>query len=122
MFNGRTSSTPFPARPSQVAALTVTEFMSAPHLDGTVSIDEVCRLFLNDANRALVWLIRFHALRTWRERTDMAAWLRSDPAHAQHICQVAAGFELNEAWEFDPEPFRLAVCNAGQIPRQRMSG
>ena len=108
------SNTPFPARPSHVVALTVPEFMSGPELDGTASIDGVCRMFLNDANRALVWFIRFHALTAWRERADMAAWLRADPARARQICEVAAGFELNDAWEFDVEPFRLAVCNAGQ--------
>ena len=108
------SSTPFPARPSHVVALTVPEFVSGPQLDGTASIDEVCRMFLNDTNRALVWFIRVHALAAWRERSDMAAWLRGDPARARHICEVAAGFELNDAWEFDAETFRLAVCNAGQ--------
>jgi len=107
------SSTPFPARPSHVVALTVSEF-AGPHLDGTASIDDVCRMFLNDANRALVWFLRCHALTVWRERADMAAWLRADPVRGRHICEVAAGFALNDAWEFDAEPFRRAVCNAGQ--------
>ena len=107
-------STPFPARPSHVVALTVPEFTCGPHLDGTASIDDVCRLFLNDANRALVWFIRYHALTVWRERADMAAWLRGDPAHVRHISEVAAGFALNDAWEFEAEPFRRAVCNVGQ--------
>jgi hypothetical protein len=83
-------------------------------MEGTTSIDDVCRLFLNDANRALVWFIRYHALMAWRERTDMADWLQADPARAKHICEVAAGFELNDTWEFDAEPFRRAVCNARQ--------
>ena len=108
------SSTPFPAQPSHVVALSVSEFICGPQLDETVSIDEVCRLFLDDANRALVWFIRFQALTTWRERADMAAWLRAEPAHAGHMCEVAASFELNDAWEFDAEPFRSAVCNAAQ--------
>ena len=110
------SNTPFPARPSRVVALTVSEFMSGPPLDGTASIDDVCRMFLNDANRALVWFIRFHALTAWREQPDIAAWLNADPARARHISEIAAGFALNDAWEFDAEPFRLAVCNAGQTP------
>ena len=74
-----------------------------------MSIDEVCRLFLDDANRALVWCIRFHALTAWRERADMAEWLRAAPGHERDMCEVAASFELNDAWEFDAEPFRSAV-------------
>lgn len=48
-------------------------------MKGTASIEDVCRLFLNDANRPLVRFIRYHALMAWRERTDMADWLQADP-------------------------------------------
>jgi hypothetical protein len=102
-------STPFPARPGHVAPLTIAEFACGPHLEGTLSIDEVCRLFLDDANRALVWCIRFRALTAWRERADMAEWLRATPGREQQVCEVAASFELNDAWEFDAESFRSAV-------------
>ena len=102
-------ATPFPARPSDVAALTVPEFTSQLDLSRAASIDSVCRRFVEDANRALVWFIRFSALTAWRERTDMAAWLDAEPTHARHACEVAASFELNDNWEFDAEPFRSAV-------------
>jgi len=101
--------TPFPTSPSDVVALTVPEFMYELDLNATVSIDAVCHHFLDDANRALVWFIRFHALAAWRERTDMAPWLRSEPSYAQHACELAASFELNANWEFDAERFRSAV-------------
>ena len=69
----------------------------------------MCRRFLEDANRALVWCIRFRALTAWCERTDIAEWLRSDASHARRACEVAASFDLNSDWEFDAEPFRSAV-------------
>lgn len=102
-------TTPFPANPSDVAALTVPEFTYALELTASVSIDAVCRRFVDDANRALVWLIRFRALTAWCERTDTAPWLRAEPSHAQHACELAASFDLNEDWEFDADEFRSAV-------------
>ena len=78
-------------------------------MNQSVSIDAVCQLFLDDTNRALVWLIRFRALTAWREGTDMAAWLHAEPTHAQHVCKVAASFRLNDDWEFDAQLFRSAV-------------
>jgi hypothetical protein len=94
-----------------VAPLTVAEFACGLHLDESVSIDAVCRFFLHDANRALVWLIRFRALRTWRKRTEMAAWLQAQPALTRHASEVAASFELNDQWEFDAELFRSAIVS-----------
>ena len=82
-------------------------------LNATVSFDRVCRRFLDDANRALVWFIRFRALSAWRERGDMATWLEASPARAAHACEIAASFELNQEWEFDAEPFRSAVESLG---------
>jgi hypothetical protein len=89
-------------------ALTVPEFTCELDLSGSVSLDAVCRRFV-DTNRALVWLIRFRALTAWCERPDVGIWLQSDPSHAQHACQLAASFELNDDWEFDAELFRSAV-------------
>ena len=102
-------TTPFPASPCDVAALTVPEFTCELDLSRCESLDDVCRRFLDDANRALVWLIRFRALTTWCERTEVAVWLRSDPSHTRHACAVAASFELNDDWTFDTERFRSAV-------------
>ena len=92
-----------------MAALTVSEFTSELDMYTTVSFDQVCRRFLHDANRALVWFIRFHALTAWRERGDVATWLTASPSRAECACEVAASFELNHEWEFDAEAFRSAV-------------
>ena len=101
--------TPFPTNPSDVVALTVPEFTCELDLRGSVSLDAVCRRFVDDSNRALVWLIRFRALTAWCERTDVGVWLQSEPSHADHACQLAASFELNDDWEFDADRFRSAV-------------
>jgi hypothetical protein len=111
--------TPFPATPSDVVALTVPEFTRELDLSRPVSLDSVCQRFLDDANRALVWFIRFHALTAWRERTDMGSWLQSEPSHAQHACQLAASFTLNDDWEFDAERFRSAVESFARSRRGR---
>ena len=106
------SSTVFPALPGDVAVLTAGEFAFDLERDNAASLDEVCRRFGNDANRALVWFIRFRALKTWCAREDNAHWMTR--ARMSHICEVAARFELNQQWEFDPEAFCLAVdamCN-----------
>jgi len=101
--------TPFPTTPSDVVALTVPEFACALDVSRPVSLDFVCQRFPDDTNRALVWFIRFRALASWCERTDMGSWLQSEPSHARHACQLAAGFELNDEWEFDTARFRAAV-------------
>jgi hypothetical protein len=103
------SMTPFPENPCDVAPLTVTEFTSDLDLSTTVSIDVICRCFLDDANRALVWRIRFRALTSWCGRSDMSAWLRQSAPRTQHACEAAASFELNGQWEFEAESFRCAV-------------
>ena len=100
--------TPFPTSPADVVALTVPEFTSELELNESASLDAVCRRFL-DTNRAVVWFIRFRALTAWRDRLDVAQWLQSEPAHAHHACQLAASFDLNDAWEFDADRFRSAV-------------
>jgi hypothetical protein len=101
--------TPFPARPSDVVGLTVMEFTRELELHGPVSIDAVCRRFLDDTNRALVWFIRFRALASWSQRSDVMEWLRSDVSHTQRACELAAAFALNEHWEFDADRFRSAL-------------
>jgi hypothetical protein len=101
--------TPFPASPWDVATLSVPEFTSELDLDGSVLLDAVCRRFLEDTNRAVVWFIRFKALKTWCERMDVAPWLRSEPTHAHRASELAASFDLNDAWEFDADRFRSAV-------------
>ena len=101
--------TRFPTNPSDVEALTVPEFTFELDLRGSVSLDAVCRRFVDDTNRALVWFIRFRALTAWCERTDVGVWLQSEPSHADHACELAASFDLNDDWEFDAERFRSAV-------------
>jgi len=101
--------TPFPTNPSDVVVLTVPEFACALDLSGPVSLDSICRRFVGDTNRALVWFIRFQALTAWSERTDVGVWLQSAPSRTQHACQLAASFALNDDWEFDVERFRSAV-------------
>jgi hypothetical protein len=102
-------STPFPASPSDVVTLSVPEFTCDLELNASVLLDAVCQRFLEDANRAVVWFIRFRALKTWCERIEVAHWLRSEPSHVHHACELAASFDLNDAWEFDADRFRSAV-------------
>jgi hypothetical protein len=92
-----------------VVVLSVPEFTCELDLNGSVSLDAVCRRFLEDTNRAVVWFIRFRALMAWCERIEVADWLRSEPSHALHACELAASFDLNDAWEFDAERFRSTV-------------
>ena len=104
--------TPFPSRACEVVALTVPEFTCELDLYAAVSLESACQRFLEDANRALVWFIRFRALTAWCGHAEMAAWLSGDPSHPRHACAVAASFALNDEWEFDVEPFRSAVQRA----------
>ena len=101
--------TPFPASPCDVVTLSVPEFTCELDLNGSGSLDVVCRRFLDDTNRAVVWFIRFRALKSWCERLDVAQWLGSEPLHAHRACELAASFDLNDAWEFDADQFRSAV-------------
>ena len=100
---------PFPTVPSDVMALTVLEFARDLNFDRSVSIETVCYRFVNDANRALVWFIRFRALTAWCERTEMVEWLSVEPKRTQCARDLAANFDLNTEWEFDPERFRSAI-------------
>jgi hypothetical protein len=104
--------TAFPATPREVAALTPQEFTSdLDDLDGNraPSMEQVCRTFMDDANRALVWWIRFEALKAWRARTDIIARLNSGSVTLRDAYDVAAGFPLNHHWEFEPDDFSSAI-------------
>jgi hypothetical protein len=108
----QTMKTPFPATPADVAVLAVQEFTF--HLDefdghGIPSMERICRTFMDDANRALVWWIRFAALKAWRTNPDVIERSVSDPAILRDACVVAAGFPLNPQWEFDAADFGRAL-------------
>jgi hypothetical protein len=107
-----TNHTLFPATPGDVAILTVLEFTcDLDELDGdrVPSIARVCRTFMDDANRALVWWIRFGALKNWCANIDMTSRSNAGPAVLRDACEVAASFPLNHFWEFDPGDFGVAV-------------
>lgn len=105
------NQTPFPATPADVAALTVQEFtFDLDEFDGSriPSMERICRTFIDDANRALVWWIRFGALKAWCDNPDVA---RSTPDSGilRDACEVAASFPLNPRWEFDAMDFGRAL-------------
>jgi hypothetical protein len=104
--------TPFPATPSDVAVLTVQEFtFDLDKFDGheIPSMERICRTFMDDANRALVWWIRFGALTAWRTNPDVITRLMSDSVILRDACEVASSFPLNPLWEFDATDFGRAV-------------
>jgi hypothetical protein len=102
------NQTPFPATPADVAVLTVREFtFDLDEFDGhgIPSMERICRTFMDDANRALVWWIRFGALQAWRTNPDVIARSKSDSVLLRDACEVAASFPLNPRWEFDGTDF-----------------
>jgi hypothetical protein len=104
--------TDFPATPGDVATLTPQEFtFDLDELDGkrVPSMERVCRTFMDDANRALVWWIRFEALKIWCARTDVMAQLNSGSMTLRDACDVAASFPLNHRWEFEMNDFCSAI-------------
>jgi hypothetical protein len=104
--------TAFPTTHEDVAALTVQEFtFDLDQLDANrvPSLERVCRIFIDDANRALVWWIRFEAVRNWCARTDVMTRSTSDASIVRDACEAAASFPLNHLWEFDPTDFARAV-------------
>jgi hypothetical protein len=106
-------NTAFPATPGDVAALTVQEFaFDLDELGGNrvPSIERVCRTFTDDANRAVVWWIRFGALKNWCVSTHVVTRSPSDCRILRDACEVAASFPLNHLWEFDPRDFGFAVA------------
>jgi len=104
-----TRITEFPARPSDVVALSVEEFVCDLEMTHSPSIESACRAFANDANRALVWLIRWRALHALCARSEVAEWRRAGARTSRDMCEVAAAFDLNDGWEFDHERFCEAV-------------
>jgi hypothetical protein len=103
------NSTPFPARPSDVVALSAQEFAFSVEMSDTPPFELVCNQFADDSNRALVWLIRFRALKAWCARPDMLTWMSAGSRTSRDLCEVAASFELNDRWEFDADDFRAAI-------------
>jgi hypothetical protein len=104
--------TAFPATPGDVAVLTPQEFaFDLDELDGNrvPSLERVCRTFMTDANRALVWWIRFRALKVWCTRSEVIAQLNSGSVTMRGACNVAASFPLNHQWEFEPADFYSAI-------------
>ena len=113
--------TDFPATPGEVAILTPQEFIfDLDELDRNrvPSMERVCRTFMDDANRALVWWIRFEALKIWCARTDVMARLSSGSMTLRDACDVAAAFPLNHRWEFEANDFCSAI-EAETIRRAR---
>lgn len=107
-----TGPTPFPATPADVAVLTVQEFtfdIDAFEDPSLPSMERICRTFMDDANRALAWWIRFGALRAWRATADVTTRSMPDTATLRDAREVAASFPLNPAWEFDRADFGRAV-------------
>jgi hypothetical protein len=100
--------TPFPISPMEVAPLSQEEF-ACDLGEPDPSLDAICLRFANDTNRALVWLIRFRALRAWWAREDMPGWLSEGSRTLRDVYEVAAAFELNDRWEFEHDAFSFAV-------------
>ena len=105
-------NTPFPIRPRDVVPLPAHEFTGGVVVYGSPLLGLVCRRFLDDENRALVWLIRFKALSVWCTSSDLGSWLTGNDADARSAWEVATSFTLNDQWEFDAEAFRTAVNSA----------
>ena len=103
---GRTA---FPTKPADVVALTSREFSFDVDRSDAPTLDVVCALFVDDVNRALVYLIRFRALKEWRARADVTDWLNAGSRTSSDVCEVAARFALNDQWQFDPDGFCTAV-------------
>lgn len=113
-------ATVFPASPGDVAKLTVQEFtFDLDDVDGNPapSMERVCRTFMDDTNRALVWWIRFEALKAWYSSTDPVARTFESPT-LRDAREAAATFPLNHRWEFDSEDFCSAI-DAVAVKRAR---
>jgi hypothetical protein len=103
---GRTA---FPTKPADVVALTSREFSFDVEMSEAPTLDFVCARFVDDVNRALVYLIRFRALKEWRARANVTDWLSDGSRTSRDVCEVAARFALNDQWQFDPDGFCTAV-------------
>jgi hypothetical protein len=119
----RMNHTAFPATPKDVAALTVQEFtFDLDQLDAhrAPSLARICGLFIDDANRALVWWIRFEAFRNWCAASGIVTRSTSDAWIVRDAREAAASFPLNHLWEFDPMDFARAV--EGMAARRASAG
>jgi hypothetical protein len=103
------NATPFPATPKDVVALSVQEFRFGLDLHDAPSLDVICARFVNDTNRAVVWWIRFRALKALCARAEIVEWLNAGSGSSSDVCEVAATCELNDDWEFDAGDFCSAV-------------
>ena len=106
--------TPFPLKPSDVPALSVQEFTFGCDFDYSPPFADICSRFATDANRAVVWLVRFRALQALKRDGRMLSWIRSQPERRQGtlvdgVFEAAATQPLNESWEFDTYEFCTAV-------------
>jgi len=120
----RLEPTPFPAVPQDVAVLTIQEFTSElGELDPNrvPSLQHICRTFVHDANRALVWWIRFEALQSWCASPDVLARTAADGRILKDASEVAASFPLNRQWRFDATAFGRAVDGIA-LKRARTEG
>jgi hypothetical protein len=108
------TDTAFPATPADVAILTVQEFMfNLDELDTkrVPSLGRVCGAFMGDANRALVWWIRFGALQGWCARANGGPSSSRDAWIVRDACEVAASLPLDHLWAFDERDFASALEN-----------
>ena len=119
-----TNRTAFPATPADVVALTIEEFtLDLDERNGAraPTLDRVCRMFFDDGNRALIWWIRFEALKAWCARTEVKARLNSGSLTLQDAWDQAASFPLNRHWQFESPDFSSAVETESRVRTLRLS-
>lgn len=113
-----TSRTSFPATPADVVALTIQEFtldLDARNGTRAPTLERVCRTFFEDGNRALIWWIRFEALKAWCARADVVAQINSGSFCLQDAWDQAASFPLNRHWEFESPEFCSALESGSRL-------
>ncbi len=113
-----THRTAFPATPADVVALTVKEFtldLDERNANRAPTLERVCRTFFDDGNRALIWWIRFEALKAWCARAEVKARLNSGSLTLQDAWDQAASFPLNGHWEFELPDFCSAVESGNRL-------
>ena len=111
--DGNRRGTVFPATPGDLAILTIQEFTfqiyDVQSRQGP-PVEQVRRIFMEDANRVLVWSIRFGALKTWcATNVDRVEGVSAGAEFLRDAYELAASFPVNAFWEFDPSAFECAV-------------
>lgn len=111
--DGHRHDTVFPATPGDLALLTIQEFTfriyDVQSRQGP-PVEQVRRIFMEDANRVLVWSIRFGALKNWcATNVDRIEGVNGDSEFLRDAYELAASFPVNAFWEFDPSAFECAV-------------